>query len=358
LTDGKLMWQPLDVDFDRVIVGCVDGGGKNRKRTGDWRIGRVRQASGSGVARRCSPVSRPESLKSTLAYCFGDYGTPPGETSLVLHALLLNHFLRQGGFYSYCGPSEISFCFRASLEFPNPNRLPAPLRPRRNVCVHRTASASGKVRSTDPAFDRHPRRNLCCFLRLTAQRLRLWICRGRSGYPPLLFASFPSLKDPSWPRGAEMTADCAIVTFANWDWFSQYQEAAAVTGAEIITSEERYRRRCGAVKCQVPAVADLEVELFQLNYQIPRVGTPLTNQHYINSPRGEIYGLDQQPQSLSSGFVRSTAAGDGRADFLLTGQDVAICGFVGGNDGRPVVRFCRLKSQSDCRSGQTHSSRR
>ncbi|PAA68268.1 hypothetical protein BOX15_Mlig000903g3 [Macrostomum lignano] len=466
LTDGKLMWQPLDVDFDRVIVGCVDGGGKNRSVlvTGDRKefakrlaqewpddaagieaffslLDRLKRGSKlywglkllplplarllikSGLCGLFSAYFRylhislkqyldqhisSESLKSTLAYCFGDYGTPPGETSVVLHALLLNHFLRQGGFYPIGGPSEISFCSvpviekaggRALVRAPvssivcnettgravgvtvqrsdgeytvlapliisdaglintakllpqtalEKSRIPRTLTDCQLRSGHGAMSVfiglrlpPGRCASTDPAFDDIRGRNLWLLSpsdssaaetvdlqSIVNAYLSLDPQEAAAADPPLLFASFPSLKDPSWPRRrGDDRLTCAIVTFANWDWFSQWQEGrSGHRGRDYNELKNAIGRRMWElVKCQVPAVADLEVELFQ-------VGTPLTNQHYINSPRGEIYGLDHSLSRLAPDSCAQLRPEMGPPGLLLTGQDVAICGFVGGMMG-------------------------
>ena len=43
---------------------------------------------------------------------------------------------------------------------------------------------------------------------------------------PLLFISFPSAKDPEWTNhpGREDKTTCAIVTLANWKWFSKWED--------------------------------------------------------------------------------------------------------------------------------------
>ena len=43
---------------------------------------------------------------------------------------------------------------------------------------------------------------------------------------PLMFISFPSAKDPEWSNhpGRENNSTCAIVTLANWEWFSKWED--------------------------------------------------------------------------------------------------------------------------------------
>ena len=47
-------------------------------------------------------------LKTVLSYNFGYYGNFPNDTSFVIHAMLVNHFLN-GAYYPIGGGSEIAF---------------------------------------------------------------------------------------------------------------------------------------------------------------------------------------------------------------------------------------------------------
>jgi len=40
---------------------------------------------------------------------------------------------------------------------------------------------------------------------------------------PGMFISFPSAKDPTWKNRFPNVSTCEIVSFANWDWFSEWQ---------------------------------------------------------------------------------------------------------------------------------------
>uniref|UniRef100_A0A1I8FQG4 EF-hand domain-containing protein n=1 Tax=Macrostomum lignano TaxID=282301 RepID=A0A1I8FQG4_9PLAT len=145
---------------------------------------------------------------------------------------------------------------------------------------------------------------------------------------PIRFVS--SLKDPSWPRRrGDDRLTCAIVTFANWDWFSQWQEGrSGHRGSNYNELKNAIGRRMWElVKCQYRLWPILKSNCFRW--------APLTNQHYINSPRGEIYGAWTTVSALSSGFVRSTAAGDGPAGTSLLTAKTRY-------DGRPVVRSAAL----------------
>ena len=83
---------------------------------------------------------------------------------------------------------------------------------------------------------------------------------------PLIFISFPSVKDPEWTnhpgehllssslanytltcKGRENKTTCAIVTLANWKWFSQWQDGQ-VTACHDVTLLLSHSCVCDQVK--------------------------------------------------------------------------------------------------------------
>lgn len=53
------------------------------------------------------------------------------------------------------------------------------------------------------------------------------------------------------------------------------------------------------------------------------LGTPLTNNYYINSVLGESYGLEHTPKRMTSDWIRPDTPIPG---LWLTGQDLLSCG--------------------------------
>ena len=60
------------------------------------------------------------------------------------------------------------------------------------------------------------------------------------------------------------------------------------------------------------------------------VGTPVTNNHYINSTKGEIYGLDHNLTRMSPEMTAMLRPETDISGLYLTGQDVCMCGYTGG----------------------------
>merc|ERR1712086_997395 len=59
------------------------------------------------------------------------------------------------------------------------------------------------------------------------------------------------------------------------------------------------------------------------------VGTPLSNQHYIAAPRGEIYGLDHNHARFADPqLVMELRPETDIPGLYLSGQDILSCGFT------------------------------
>ncbi len=87
----------------------------------------------------------------------------------------------------------------------------------------------------------------------------------------------------------------------------------------------------------------LEHVLFLLYYQVEYfdVGTPASNNHYLASPKGEIYGLDHTARRFGSPEIVSTLRPDTDIPgLLLTGKNGE-----GGGGGRGDI-YCTVKCQN------------
>lgn len=72
-------------------------------------------------------------------------------------------------------------------------------------------------------------------------------------------------------------------------------------------------------------------------------GTPLTNQHYIASPRGEFYGMDHDMARTQIEAIATARPQTAVPNLYLTGQDVAVCGFAGALQGAFLCTSAILK---------------
>lgn len=140
---------------------------------------------------------------------------------------------------------------------------------------------------------------------------------------PLLFISFPSTKDPEWEKRFPGKSTCTIVSFAPFEWFEKWEEMRVMKrGEEYEELKLRIARRMWQQTCRYfPQLEDKE-EFFD-------AGSPLTNQYYIASPRGEIYGIDHNKDRFSPETCINLRPETGIPGLYLTGQDILTCGFAG-----------------------------
>jgi all-trans-retinol 13,14-reductase len=99
---------------------------------------------------------------------------------------------------------------------------------------------------------------------------------------PALFISCSSLKDPSGYNGRHH--DIEIVTFIDYDSFKlKLDNGDAETYKKIKT--QLCEKLLNSVEKVVPGIKDHVVQL--------TLGTPVTNEHYIKSTKGNVYGTEK-----------------------------------------------------------------
>ncbi|XP_038045261.1 all-trans-retinol 13,14-reductase-like [Patiria miniata] len=325
-----------------------------------------------------------EDLKAVLSYNFGDYGTQPSKTSFAMHCLLVNHFLK-GTFFPIGGASEIAYHIIPTIERSGGKVLVrAPVteilldsegkacgvkvkKTSGDVDIHAPMiiSAAGvyntfqkllpsKVTSAQKPIEKrhkgvqHGVGAMSVFIGLKGTKEELGLPAGqiwaftdndhdksleeyinRSAEDagkddiPLLFITFPSAKDPSWAERYPGKSTCTMVTLAKWEWFSKWEEG------KMSKRGEEYDKIKDAIGDKMweqclsfyPHLKD-KVEYFN-------VGSPVTNKYYIQSMKGEIYGLDHNKERFSSKTWHTLRPETDIPNLYLTGQDVMTCGFCG-----------------------------
>ena len=327
-------------------------------------------------------ITTDKKLKAVLSYCFGDYGTPPSHTSFVMHAMLFNHFLRTGGFYPVGGSSEIAYhmipvveegggavlagvkvdkvlvedgqVFGVRVAKFDGMEIRAPvvisnagaMNTFKSLLAPRVAESYGLLDKLEGKKVGHACFQVFVGLEGTAEELGLvaknyWIFssydqekdmdeylalereEAANREIPLLFASFPSAKDPTWQERYPGKSTCAIVTFSKHEWWSDWKDdqcqRRGTTYDELKNTfaEQAWRQVVRNFPRLENKVAHMEA------------GSPLTHDHYINSTRGEIYGLDHTRDRFDLVAAMEARPDTSVGNLYLTGQDVFTCGFIG-----------------------------
>ena len=145
--------------------------------------------------------------------------------------------------------------------------------------------------------------------------------------PPLLFISFPSTKDPTFAERFPGKSTCEIVTVSPHRWFKDWEKERVMHRGEDYQGIKLAigRQAWGQVLEMFPRLESHE-EYFD-------VGTSLSNQYYLASHSGEVYGVDHTLERFSLETMARLRPQTALEGLYLTGQDVMVCGFSGALHG-------------------------
>ena len=309
-------------------------------------------------------------LRAVLSAQWGYYGATPARSSFAMHALMVRHFLR-GAYYPVGGASSIAPALLATVAaaggWTAVRRSVAEIVQQRGAVVglrladgseivtKKVISAAGAIPTAEllesglpgsvaPYREAGPA-HVSLYLGFKgdiaahgAERYCQWyydswdmeeaewnVSPDRTPGPtPVMFCSFPSLKDPNHDPGPEQRNTGEVITFVPWDSFSQWEGT-------------RWKRRGDSYDAFKEALTSTLLEQYLGRY--PRLApfvdhvemsTPLSTNHFARSPRGSIYGLGTTPERFGdeSLFPRSAVKG-----LYLGGADASAPGIVGALGG-------------------------
>ncbi|XP_017692776.1 PREDICTED: all-trans-retinol 13,14-reductase [Lepidothrix coronata] len=335
-------------------------------------------------------------LRAVLSYLFPTYGVIPSKVSFSTHSILVNHFLR-GAWYPKGGSGEIAFHTISVIRKAGGNvfgKAPVErilLDSQGRACGVSVKKGQDLVNIYAPivisdagifnTYEKllppeaqalpeiqsqlrlvaHGEGCLTVFVGLNGSREELGLePTNYFMYPgsdldgimkryldssreeaaknmPFLFVTCPSSKDPTWEMRHPGKSTLAIVTFARYEWFEEWKDK------QVHKRGDDYE---DLKKTFVDAVMQTVYKLY------PRIegrveylsgGTPLTNQHYIGSPRGELYGTDHGIPRLQAEVVAAVRAQTAVPNLYLTGQDLCLGGFMGALQGAIICASSILK---------------
>eukprot|EP00095_Tigriopus_kingsejongensis_P004126 snap_masked-scaffold122_size333723-processed-gene-2.17 protein:Tk04126 transcript:snap_masked-scaffold122_size333723-processed-gene-2.17-mRNA-1 annotation:"hypothetical protein BRAFLDRAFT_119025" len=331
-------------------------------------------------------LTQNKDLQTIFCYQWGDFGSPPNESHFAMQAMLHTHFLKCGSYYPVGGASEIAFNMIPIIEKAGGKVLVrAPVREiicqdgqAVGVMVEKAGSLidlraplvisnagvyntfqrllPSKIANSSALFHLqkslkpgYAALNVFLGLDIPVDELQIgtsntWaFSSNESAFQfgdyvslsveeamdteiPLLFISFPSEKDP---KLRERSGDdppkstCTIVTLCSLSWFKKFE------GTKVKKRGDEYEEIKNTLGQKM---VDQACKLFpkmskRINYV--EIGTPLTTQHYIGQPHGEIYGLDHGRARFDPGTISKLRPQTEIPGLYLTGQDVMLCGFTG-----------------------------
>ena len=135
---------------------------------------------------------------------------------------------------------------------------------------------------------------------------------------PVLYVSFPSLKDPLHATPDRHTGE--VVTFVPWEVFAPWRE-------------KRWRRRGEEYEAFKQRMTDrLLKQLFEKMPELEamveyaELSTPLTTEHFVRPTSGSIYGVEPTPARFANPWLKPRSPIPG---LFFAGSDVASVGVVG-----------------------------
>lgn len=149
---------------------------------------------------------------------------------------------------------------------------------------------------------------------------KLWDVTDPESQAPILYCSFPSLKDPEHDPGPKQRHTGECITFVDWKLFERWETSDLKRRPEEYETlkQDIERRLIAHLERRVPGI------MKHLSYY--ELSSPITTEHFTRASHGAIYGLEATPARFTCTKLRTRTP---LAGFYMTGVDVASLGVVG-----------------------------
>lgn len=310
-------------------------------------------------------------LRAVLCAQWGYYGTPPSRAPFAIQALIARHYLH-GGYYPVGGAQQIA---RQLLQTVADNggwtRILADvqeiviekgravgvrLADGEEIRARRVTSAIG-VNATAAMLPEDCRKpggwsdqtkplrpgpaHVCLYMGFKGDapgagaspankwfydswdsEAGVWQIRGDQDMSraPVLYCSFPSMKDPEHDPGPEMKHTGEIVTFVPWESFSEWQDKPwKKRGGDYDAFKQRIQDQLlSQFREHLPELTD------QVDYA--ELGTPLSTDYFCRPQQGSIYGPEGTRERFVNKWMRPRSPIRG---LFFSGNEVAVMGVMG-----------------------------
>lgn len=143
---------------------------------------------------------------------------------------------------------------------------------------------------------------------------------GPMGSAPILYCSFPSLKDPEHDPGPEMRHTGEVVTFVPWDVFERWR------GTEWGQRGDDYDAFKQALQDDLLRQFLLHMPQLESMIDYVEISTPSSTDHFCRPQAGSIYGLEPTPERFRS---RALEPRSPIPNLFFAGSEVAMVGVMG-----------------------------
>ncbi len=138
--------------------------------------------------------------------------------------------------------------------------------------------------------------------------------------PPVLYCSFPSLKDPEHDPGPETMHTGEVVTFVPWEVFEEWTDTRWKKRPEAY-DEFKKKLEDELLRQYFEAIPGLEPLL-----DFVELSTPVTTHHFDRAIGGSIYGLEPTPSRYANEWLRPTSP---IPNLYMSGCDIGSPGVIG-----------------------------
>jgi all-trans-retinol 13,14-reductase len=334
-----------------------------------WTSGKIRRWWGRTIDEVLSEMISDQKLRSVMTAQWGGHGGRPAEGSFAMHAMIMNHFL-DGAFYPLGGAQTFADSLIPTIKNAGGEvRVKSPVK---EILVtngkatgvrledssehhaRRVVSAIGawdtvqqllsqsvgdrawakEILSFRPSCSHH----ICLYLGFEgdiraagATDANHWIYETwdtnsaiwknpEATDIPLLFVSFPSLKDPRHEAGEKQKHTGEVLTWVNWEVFRKWENSRHGGRPEDYKEFKQLieEKMLSRFKHHFPEIASL------ITYH--ELSTPLSMAYFVGRQQGTSYGLETTPRRFLSRSlnVRTPIKG-----LYLAGQDVVTPGITG-----------------------------
>jgi all-trans-retinol 13,14-reductase len=140
------------------------------------------------------------------------------------------------------------------------------------------------------------------------------------GRAPVLYCSFPSMKDPHHDGGVEESHTGEVVTFVPWETFAPW------VGTDWKRRPEGYDAFKQRLHDELLDHFFARMPRLKPLLHFSELSTPLSTDHFVRPQRGSIYGLLPTPERFRNRYLRPRAEVPG---LFYAGSEVASVGVVG-----------------------------
>lgn len=338
----------------------------------DWVLARKAQEQFQRTtAQVLDEITDDERLRGVLVSQWGYHGLPPSKSSFAVQALVAKHFL-WGGYYPVGGAPEIARCLlrtvadaggwtriRADVEqilVDGDRAVGVRLTDGTEYRADRVVSAVGALSTVndllpasvrDEAWvrrvstERPGPAHVCLYVGFEgdireagASGANKWFINtldvetehwevdenGPVGDPPLLYCSFPSLKNPAHDPGPRQLHTGEVVTFVPWKPFERWRDQRWRHRDEDYErlKQQLHDRMLEDYLEHMPGLRDMVA--------YTELSTPVSTHHFARPTAGSIYGLQPTPERFADPWLRPRTPLE---NLFLSASDVVMGGVVG-----------------------------